>query len=301
MRKDRLAWIALLIVCFFWGTTYLAIRIGVQVFPPFLFTGLRIFGGGIILMILWLFQKNRTPIGSKIVLVNGIAGFLFFTLGIGMVGWAEQVIPSGLAALLCSFPPIWLVLLNVFVFKVEKINATILLGIFLGFGGMILVFKEHIPDLLHPQYAIAVLVTISANICWVIASLYLKRSNPSGDSVLNAFIQMLSGGLFLLLFSFVFERNIHLVWSAPVIYSLLYLLVFGSVITFWAYLYALSHLPITLVSLHNYINVLVAIILGSVILNEGLNPFIFISVLITLLGIYFVHKGLQINKKAHNL
>jgi drug/metabolite transporter (DMT)-like permease len=298
MRKDRLAWLALFIVCFFWGTTYLAIRIGVRVFPPFLFSGLRLLAGGFLLFLIWYFKKNRSSINWKIIGLNSLAGFLFFTLGVGMVGWAEQFIPSGLAALLCSFPPIWLVLLNVFIFRVEKINPTMVIGILLGFGGMILVFREHIPDLLHPEYALAVGVTIMANISWVIASLFLKKNTPSGDSLLNAFIQMLAGGLVLMLFSLAFERNIPWSWTPPAVYSLIYLIVFGSVITFWAYLYALSHLPITLVSLHNYINVLVAILLGSLILKEGLNPFIFISVLITLTGIYFVHKGLKINQKA---
>ncbi len=295
MNKDRIALIALFIVCFFWGTTYLAIRIGVQTFPPFLFTGIRMFISGLLMGIIWFFQKKSTQLTWKMILTNSIAGFFFFSFGVGMVGWAEQLVPSGLAAMICSFPPVWIVLLNVFVFRVEKLNGLIIIGILLGLGGMILVFHEHLSELLDPKYRFAIGVTALANFGWAMASVFIKKRNPSTDSVLNACIQMLAGGLLLLLFYGLFESKITIVWSPPVIYSMAYLIIFGSVLTFWAYLYALKSLPITLVSVHNYVNVLVAILLGYLILNEKLNPFIFISVLITLLGIYLVHRGLKKN------
>jgi len=298
MKGERMAWIALGIVSFFWGTTYLAIRIGVMHFPPFLFTGIRMAFGGIIMGMIWLFQKRTFRLTWKILGKNALAGIFFFTLGVGMVGWSEQYIPSGLAALLCSFPPIWLVIFNVFIFRMEKLNPWILFGILLGFGGTILVFREHFSELLNARYRLAVGVVVLANIGWVLASLGMKKENPSQDSVLNASIQMLSGGIFLFILSFFFEQQVKIVWTAPVVYSMIYLIIFGSVLAFWAYLYALSHLPLSLVSLHNYINVLVSIILGSLVLNEKLNPIIFMSVIITLIGIYFVNKGLNQNKKT---
>jgi len=298
MKTDRFAILALLLVSFFWGTTYLALRIGVSNLPPFLFTGLRMTIAGVIMGAVFLVaggtQNRAYTIRS--VGVNALAGVMFFSLGVGMVGWAEKVIPSGLAALICSLPPVWLVLINVFILKIEKLNRVIIFGILLGLTGMIIVFHEHLADLTVASYQFAILVTVLSNISWVGATIIVKQAKTAASPIFNSSVQMLAGGLVLLLLSAIFERQLTVTWTREGVYALVYLITFGSMVAFAAYNYALARLPITLVSMHTYANVLVAIALGSLLFHEMINGLIIAAILITLAGIYFVNLGLKLNK-----
>lgn len=301
MKPDKSALIALLLVCFFWGTTYLAMRVGVTTCPPFLFSGIRMLGASVILGVYLCINKPAIKVTARMIGLNSLAGVLFFCLGVGMVGWAEKQVPSGLAALICSLPPVWLVLINVFIYRIEKLNALIVLGVLLGLGGMVLVFHEHVMDLLRPEYRKAVAVTVLGNFSWVIATLIVKKGKPSEFPIFNACLQMLSGGLALMLLHLSFEQGQPVTWGRDVVIALVYLIVFGSVIAFAAYSYALAKLPVTLVSLHTYANVFVAIAFGALILHEQLNAAIGIAVLVSMAGIYLVNRGLKINRLREEL
>lgn len=296
MKSDRPALIALLLVCFFWGTTYLAMRVGVTTCPPFLFSGIRMLAASVILGIYLFINRPAVKITLRMIGLNSLAGILFFCLGVGMVGWAEKQVPSGLAALICSLPPVWLVLINVFVYRIEKLNAMIVVGVLLGLGGMVLVFHEHVLDLLRPEYRKAVGVTVLGNFSWVIATLIVKKGKPSDFPIFNSCLQMLSGGLALMLLHIAFEGGQSVLWTREVVIALVYLVIFGSVVAFAAYSYALAKLPVTLVSLHTYANVFVAIAFGAIILHEQLNAAIGIAVLVSMAGIYLVNRGLKINR-----
>lgn len=301
MKPEKPALVALLLVCFFWGTTYLAIRIGVQTCPPFLFSGLRMLFAGLILGVYLLFNKPDTKITARMIWLNALAGLLFFCLGVGMVGWAEKQIPSGLAALICSLPPVWIVLINVFFYRVEKLNFMIVAGVLLGLGGIVLVFHEHLTDLLRPEYRLAVAVAVCGNFSWVIATLIVKKGKPSEFPIFNSCLQMVSGGLALMILHLAFEGSESVIWTRDTVEALVYLVIFGSVIAFAAYSYALAKLPVTLVSMHTYANVFVAIAFGWLILHETVNMLIIFAVTVTMLGIYLVNKGLKANRIREEL
>lgn len=301
MKPEKPAIVALLLVCFFWGTTYLAMRVGVQTCPPFLFSALRMLFAGAILAVYLVFNRPGTRITWRMIWLNALAGIMFFCLGVGMVGWAEKQIPSGLAALICSLPPVWLVLINVFFYRIEKLNALIIIGILLGLGGMVLVFHEHLGDLVRSEYRLAVLVCVLGNFSWVTATLLVKKGKPSEFPIFNSCLQMLAGGLALMMLHIGFEAGQPVVWATNTLMALVYLVVFGSVIAFAAYSYALAKLPVTLVSLHTYANVFVAIAFGAILLNEELNMIIVIAVAVTMAGIYLVNKGLKNNRLKEEL
>jgi drug/metabolite transporter (DMT)-like permease len=298
MKNQRLAWVALAIVCIVWGTTYLALRVVVTHFPSFLFLGIRqavaglLLGGGLL-----LFGGRKWP-AKGVIIRQSIGGFFMITLGNGLVGWGEKTIPSGIAALICSTMPLWVNMINLLINRNEKPNGLIYTGIICGIAGMFFIFRENLAYFGNTAYLIGIIITFTATLSWASASVWIKRVSTNTDPLMNAAIQMLSGGIWMFVFSFILEDYHHLVWSSDVIWSLIYLIFIGSILAYGAYGYALSKLPITIVSMYAYINPMVAVILGWLILKEALNIYTAIAFVLTVSGIYLVNKGYQLRHRA---
>ena len=293
-RKNLLPYLALAVVCIAWGTTYLALRIGVLEFPAFLFSGLRQLIAGILLTgVLLTVGKLKLP--SKSVIINqAIGGFFMITMGNGLVGWAEIHVSSGVAAIICSMVPIWVILINLLIAKEEKPTFPIIMGMAIGLSGIILIFGENITDFTNAGYTLGIIMIFIANLGWAGGSIWMKRKNQHSDTFLNAGLQMVFGGLFLMPVSLVFDNYETIQWSNNVIYSLVYLILVGSVAAYACYSYAIKNLPITIVTLYAYINPIVAIVLGWLVLGEKLNLRIVIAIGVTLAGIYIVNRGYQL-------
>jgi drug/metabolite transporter (DMT)-like permease len=293
-NKNFIAYLALAAVCVIWGTTYLALRIGVTQFPPFLFSMFRFLAAGPILILFMLtIGKAQWP-DRKVIFNQAVCGLLMVTLGISMVGWAEVYISSGVAAIVCSMMPIWTILINVLITKDEKPNWLIVLGLAMGLAGIIMIFGEHLSEFSNSNYTKGIVLTFAANLCWAIGSIWIKRKNQDSNPFLNAGIQMLFGGLFLIPFSLVLDDYSKIQWNSQVIGSLIYMIMIGSVAAYACYSYAIKKLPMTLVSLYAYINPIVAVILGWLILSEKLNFQIALAIAVTVAGIYLVNRGYQL-------
>jgi drug/metabolite transporter (DMT)-like permease len=293
-NKNFIAYLALAAVCVIWGTTYLALRIGVTQFPPFLFSMFRFLAAGPILILFMLtFGKASWP-DRKTIFNQAVCGLLMVTLGISMVGWAEVYISSGVAAIVCSMMPIWTILINVLITKDEKPNWLIVLGLAMGLAGIIMIFGEHLSEFSNSNYTKGIVLTFAANLCWAIGSIWIKKKNQDSNPFLNAGIQMLFGGLFLIPFSLVLDDYSKIQWNNQVIGSLIYMIMIGSVAAYACYSYAIKKLPMTLVSLYAYINPIVAVILGWLILSEKLNFQIALAIAVTVAGIYLVNRGYQL-------
>lgn len=285
---------ALAVVCLAWGTTYLALRIGVLEFPPFLFSAIRQIIAGFLLTGFLLFIK-KIPLPDKTALIGqAIAGFFMITLGNGLVGWAEVYVPSGIAAIICSMVPIWVILINLVIAKEERPTFPIIMGLGLGLSGIVLIFGENLSDFTASAYSFGIAMIFIANIAWAAGSIWMKRKNQHSDPFLNAGLQMTFGGLFLLPVSLVFDSYQTIQLTSNVVYSLIYLILVGSVAAYACYSYAIKNLPVTIVTLYAYINPIVAIILGWIVLGETLNLRIGIAILVTLAGIYIVNRGYQL-------
>lgn len=291
-----LPYIALGAVCFLWGTTYLALRIGVLGFPPLLFTAIRqILAGGILTGILLLFTKVKLP-DRQTIITQAIGGFFLISIGNGFIGWAEVNIPSGVAAIICSVMPIWVILINLAVAKDEKPTFPILVGFVIGLSGIVMIFGEHIAEFSNMDYTFGIIVTFAANIGWALGSVWMKKKNHSSNAFMNAGLQMFFGGLYLLPLSALLDNYEGIHWSTEVVYALVYLILFGSIAAYASFSYALKKLPMTLVSLYAYINPIVAVLLGWVVLDEKLNLRIGFAILITIVGVYIVNRGYQLRK-----
>lgn len=280
-----------------WGTTFLFIRIGVSDFPPFLFAAIRQVLGGIILTAAILLLRKKSLPDWKEMLKQAAFGFFMITCGNGLISWAEVFVPSGLAAIICSAMPVLVILINISVHKAERPNALIFLGSIMGLGGIVLIFSEFLADFANVNYTIGIILIFVATFSWAAASVASKHVNKNSDPFLNAGLQMVFGGLFCLPFSLVFDNLSNIVWHESAVYSLAYLILIGSVAAFAMYSYVLTKLPVTIVSLYSYINPLVAVLLGWLVLEEKLNLKIGLAFMITVTGIYLVNRGYQRQKE----
>jgi drug/metabolite transporter (DMT)-like permease len=297
------AYIALVFICIVWGTTYLAIRVGVMHYPPFLYAGVRQVLSGLIILAFGYMMSKKIDVSWKSLRHQAMVGFLLITIGNGMVTWAEKYIPSGVAALICSLMPICSVIFNLIGARDEKMNALVIIGMLFGFGGVGLIFRDNIADLANSSYLLGIAATFLATSSWAFGSILNKKRATVTNPVFNSGMQLLFGGIFLLTASPVVDDYTNaLVWNADAFWSLVYVIIFGSVLAYTAYMYALKELPVGLVSTYAYVNPLVAVILGYLILNEQLTWFTALAFCSIAFGVYLVNIGYRReHKKAQDL
>ena len=293
MNKNLLAYLSLIIVCLVWGSTYFAIRIGVATFPPFLFSAIRqIMAGGIMLVALKIIGKLQLKRSD--LLNQSITGILMVTLGNGVIGWCERYITSGLAALILSLIPVFVVVISyLFGFDRRRPHILILFGLILGCLGIILIFRDNLKDIANPEYFLGMLIAFGACLAWASGSVFSKFKILNHKNVFqNAALQLLTGGIALVLFSLFLDDYTELkVISGKSIWALAYLIVFGSIIAYSSFVYALKNLPISVSSLYAYINPFIAIMLGYFFLNEPLTDITLLALTATLSGVYCINRG----------
>lgn len=295
-NTNVLALMALVVVCIVWGTTYLVLRIGVAEFPAFMFAALRLLSAGAILIgFMWLSGKLEKP-SWEVVLNQAIAGFFMFTMGNGLVSWAEIYVSSGLAAIISSMIPVWVILLNMFSNESERPNFPMVAGVLIGLSGIVLIFGQHLTDFSNAGYQWGIVAMFIANLGWALGSVWIKKKNQSSNIYMNSALQLIFGGLLMLPISALVDDYSKFIFTPTVVYALTYLSVVGSVLAYLCFSYAIKHLPVTIVSMYAYINPLVAVVLGAVVLDEKFTLRIFVAMLVTVAGVYMVNKGYQHRK-----
>lgn len=300
MRTQTKAYLALAFICIVWGTTYLAMRIGVSQFPAFAYSAIRQVIAGVILLLYVFVAGKKGRITIEYLRKQATLGFLMITIGNGLVGWAELYIPSGLAALICAMMPVFVVIINLSLKTEEKPNALIYVGLLFGVAGLLLVFREHIADFVNPSYRLGILFTFIAISGWSIGSVAIKRMGAPESPLMNAGFQLFFGGLGIWLFSFAFDdysRFALVDWQG--IIALTYAILLGSLGAFVCYLYTLQHLPVGLASIYAYVNPLVAVLLGWWVLDEKLNILIALAFMVTVAGVFMVNRGYRLRVKVY--
>ncbi len=280
------AWAA---VCFFWGTTYLAISVGLESFQPMLFAGLRFLVAGGLLFFVMSRQRNaRLPVGREW-LDLGVVGLALLGVGNGAVVWAEQWVPSGMAALLVATSPFWAAALERLQKDGEQIGVRGLIGMAVGFGGLaLLVGPQLFGANLNGKYLAGVIVIQVGCFFWQAGSVYAKRRPTGVAPMMGSAIQMLWAGVILTLVGTLAGEWGGMRFSARSMGALMYLIVFGSIVAYSAYMYAIQKLPISLVSTYSYFNPLVALVLGWLVLSEPLGWREGVLGLVILLGVALV-------------
>jgi drug/metabolite transporter (DMT)-like permease len=285
--KAYLAWIS---ICIIWGTTYLAIRIGVEDIPPVLFAGLRWLIAG---PILFLFLRLRgMPLPQKEDLIPmGIIGLALLGIGNGFVVFAEQSVPSGLTSLLVTTVPFWIVGIEAFMPKGVRLNPMVIFGLLLGLTGIVLIFGNDLGSLLEPKFLAGVIGLMVAVIGWSAGTIYSKYKRVSVHPLMGASVQMIIAGVSLTILGVTLGEASSFHFTNDSLIAFIYLIVFGSLIGYASYIYAVAHLPVSLVSTYAYVNPVIALFLGWFVLNETITSEIFIGAAVILLGVALVKKG----------
>lgn len=293
MGNNTKAYIALFNVCFFWGTTYLALRIGVLHFPPFLFSGLRQFGAGVLLLTWMVLFGKLEKLTWRDIGKQALPGILLITLSNSTIGWAEKYIPSGLAALIVCIMPLYIVIINVILGKEKNLfNGKVISGFVLGCVGIVLIFRDNLSDLGNPDYFWGIIASFVACMFWAIGSVYMKSTTFRTSAYSNAAIQFTTGGLGCFVVSLFVDDYSELAnVPAESLWALLYLTLIGSLLAYMSYLYAVRHLPMMVVSTYAYVNPVIAILLGVLILDEKITGMTVAALCVTLLGVFLINTG----------
>jgi drug/metabolite transporter (DMT)-like permease len=289
-RRERIiAYCALAAVFFFWGTTYLAIRVGLETLPPTLFAGIRFLTAGAILLgFLRIWRKEQLPVGREW-LHQALVGLMLLGVGNGLVVWSEVWIPSGMAALMIATSPFWVVGFERLRSDGERSNARALVGMLIGFAGLLLlVMPQLFGATLGLNYLLGMLAIQIACASWSGGSVYAKHHQARTAPLMGAAVQMLFAGAALTLLGALFGEWRAFHFSPRSLAAMVYLILFGSIVAYGSYAYAVQKLPLSIVSTYSYVNPVIAVLLGWLVLAEPLGWRMITAMLIILGGVALV-------------
>ena len=262
------ALVAYLLVCVLWGSTYLAIRVGVAVLPPFLFAGLRFFIAGAILLAVALAVGDRLPRRAADWRTQAIVGVLLLAGGNAFVVWAEQYTASGVASIFVVTVALWMAFFDAIIpGGAGDLNWRVVVGLLIGFLGTALLVGASPAAILHADLRGPIALT-AASASWSLGSVYGKRHRTETSPYVGAALQMLAGGLAVALVGSALGEWSHWHLSGRGVGAIAYLVVFGSILGYSAYTYALRHASPTIVGTYAYVNPVIAVLLGWLILQE---------------------------------
>jgi drug/metabolite transporter (DMT)-like permease len=287
----RLAYLAFVSVCLIWGTTYLGITVALETVPVLLVAGLRWMAAGVILSGLMLATGRGLP-GPRLWGPLALLGFLMNIVGNGFVVYAQQYVASGLTAVLIATTPFWSAIVERLIPGGERFSKRALLGLAIGFSGIVvLVWPEMtVGGAGGRSFVIGVISIQLACLGWVIGTSYAKRHELGDNPFRSTALQMVFSGIMLLLAATANGDWAHLTFTPRTFAAMAYLAIAGSLIAYSAYIYAIQHLPLQLVSLYAYINPMIAVALGTLLLDEPLSARVIVAAALVFAGTWIVGK-----------
>ncbi|HEV8538117.1 MAG TPA: EamA family transporter [Bacteroidota bacterium] len=273
-----------------WGSTYLAIRYAVESIPPFFMMGARSLAAGLILYAWSRFRGDeRIQPGHWGALL--ILGTLFFLIGHGSLAWAQKWIPSGLAAVLVASQPLWIVTIESFFLRDSRVRWRGISGLVLGFGGVVyLISSTEGIDTAGGNVA-ASMAIIAGAISWSSGTVYARVAKLPKSPVLTAGMELIIGGVLLFIAGAMLGETNQLEVNNLLprsLFGLGYLIIFGSVITFSAYLWLLGQTSATRISTHAYVNPILAVLLGWLVAGERLTVELLIAIIVVIVSVVLV-------------
>jgi drug/metabolite transporter (DMT)-like permease len=259
--------LALAAVCFFWGTTYLGIRMSLEAFPPLVLVSTRfLISGSILLAAAWA-RGARFPKGKDL-WQAALTGVLILSIGNGCLTFAELRIPSGLAGLITTLSPFWLVGIESVMPRGERLHAPTIFGMLVGFAGVALLLSGGVGlNASGHDALIGFLLVQVGMVAWSGGSIYQRGNRAQAHPIVVGAVQQVAAGLAALPFA-LFASSHHVAWSTRGVVALFYLVAFGSIVGYSSYAYALDKLPVAVVSIYPYVNSVVAVALGWLFYRE---------------------------------
>ncbi len=270
MLKDHpqfKAYAALVSVCFFWGTTYLGIRMSLESFPPMLLVASRFLLSGSILLAFALARGSHIPRGRDL-RIACISGVLILGVGNSMLVLAELLMASGMAGLILTSSPFWMVGIEAALPGGERLHLPTLAGMGVGLAGAAMLFQPDAATHHFNRNLLFGLLLLQVGMAsWSFGSIYQRRNAGKAHPIVAGAVQQLAAGVAMTPFALAIpEHPVH--WSLRGAVAILYLVCFGSIVGYSAYVYALDRLPVAIVSVYPYINAVVAVTLGWLFYRE---------------------------------
>lgn len=300
MKKQNLKiFLAFGAIYLVWGSTYLATRFAVATIPPLIMIGIRSLAAGVILYLISRYRKAE-KVKRENVLPLFTLGALFFLAGHGLLSWAQQYVPSGMAAVLVTAEPLWIFGIEWFFLKDTRVKLKGILGLFLGFAGIVYLIHSTSAGTAFNHDLLAPVLIVAGTLSWGGGAVYSRVANVPKSPLLSAGMELIFGGILVLIASFILGEPSRFHVSQVSLKSfcaLLYLVVFGSVIAFSAYTWLLSNTSATRISTHTYVNPVIAVFLGWLIADEQITAALLVATAIIIISVYLVLYDQYVDRK----
>jgi drug/metabolite transporter (DMT)-like permease len=282
--------LAFAIIYFVWGSTFLAIRVGVREVPPLVLAAMRFAVAGAVLYGWMLARGERSPTARQWGSAS-LLGIVIFVFDYGLLFWAEQRVPSGIAAVMLATIPAFMALSEIIFLRTQRLTARLGLALLIGLGGVAVLVSRSLNLGGAPIDRVGAAALIFASISWSIASAMTRKLPLPQSKVMSSGAQMLAGGVFLTLAATALGefRDFHpSAVSRGVWFSLLYLIVAGSIIGFTAYVWLIHHESPTKVGTYAYVNPIVAVLVGYFLGGEALSSRTILGTLCVLISVIVI-------------
>src|SRR5215472_5928610 len=282
--------LAFAIIYFVWGSTYLAIRVGVREVPPFLLAGMRFFVAGLVLYV-WAIARGESSPTRRQWLAASFLSIFFFVFDYGLLFWAEQRVPSGLAAVMLATIPAFMALSEIMILRTQKLTLRLVSALAIGIAGVAILTIRSLNFGGAPIDTMGALALVVAALSWSVASVLTRKLPLPPSKVMSSGVQMLAGGIFLVLAATARGelRGFHpTMVSRGAWFALAYLVVAGSIIGFTAYLWLIHHESPTKVGTYAYVNPVVAVLIGYFVGGEALGSRTLLGTLLVLVSVVLI-------------
>jgi drug/metabolite transporter (DMT)-like permease len=290
-------YLALLTTSLVWGTTWVASKVGVKEIPALQMAYIRQFLAGLLFVGFFLFYKKLPLPSRKQFKWITVMAILMFVFANGLSTWSLKYIPTGLAALIGALYPLSVVIIEWLFFKSQRIGGLTFLGLLLGIAGIGIVFYENVFHHLDIGYFIGLGLSLVAMLGWSLGTVFLSRNKANMNPYFGTGWQMLISSVILFIFAETTQPTVAITAISLKVWAMIfYLVIFGSVISFVAFIYSMKKLPPAVSSLYAYINPLVAMLVAALVLKEKLTLNILWGSLVTLVGVFLVNYSIKKNK-----
>ncbi len=284
------AYVALGVVSFFWGTTYIASRIGAQHIPGLFVSGVRQFSSGLILVSFFLLRGYSLPNWDVLKKIS-LQGILLLCVANGLLTWSLEYISSGLAAIIAALVPLFVTIFTIWLSSCTKISRWMIIGMLIGLAGVVTIFYDYTGQLHNKSFLLGVILALLSTVSWSFGTVYTSKQKISTGILFGVGLQMLIAGIVMLIICGLTGKYVNLANAGyNSLFALAYLVVFGSLIAYSAYVFAICKLPPALVSVYAYINPIVAVGFGWLLLQEKMNANMILGTIITLGGVWLVNR-----------
>ncbi len=272
-------------ICTIWGSTWLAIKLGLETMPPLLSAGLRFIIAGIVLYTIIKIRKIKIPWNPSTYWFFIIVSLTSFSFPFGLVYWGEEKVSSGLTSILFAVFPFCVAIMSTIFLPKERLNAAKIIGIIFGFLGIVTIFFQDVQLGTGTEQFFGMAAIVLSAAIQAFSAVMIKKHGHDISPVVVSFIPMSFAGIILVSSSLIFENFSAVHFTATGVASICYLAIFGSVTTFVSYFWLLKRVEVVLLSLTSFITPIIAVVLGVIILDEHVSSYIFAGTFLVLLGI----------------